>query len=82
MFWPVNHMVSTKDKALQCTDCHDRNNSRLAALKDFYMPARDYSPFVENTGIGIIIITFFGVIIHGSIRITSITKRAGKKNGK
>ncbi|MFI5144581.1 MAG: tetrathionate reductase family octaheme c-type cytochrome [Ignavibacteria bacterium] len=82
MFWPVNHMVSAKDKALQCTDCHDRNNSRLAALKDFYMPARDYSPFVENTGIGIIIITFFGVIIHGSIRITSNKKRTGKKNGK
>ena len=22
MWWPLSHMVSTKDKALQCTDCH------------------------------------------------------------
>jgi hypothetical protein len=22
MYWPLSHMVSTKEKALACTDCH------------------------------------------------------------
>ena len=22
MYWPINHMVSPKDKALKCGDCH------------------------------------------------------------
>jgi len=22
MYWPLSHMVSTKEKALSCTDCH------------------------------------------------------------
>ena len=22
MYWPLSHLVATKDKALQCTDCH------------------------------------------------------------
>jgi octaheme c-type cytochrome (tetrathionate reductase family) len=25
MYWPLSHMVATKDKALQCTDCHGEN---------------------------------------------------------
>ena len=25
MWWPLSHMVATKDKALQCTDCHGEN---------------------------------------------------------
>lgn len=25
MWWPLSHMVATKDKALQCTDCHADN---------------------------------------------------------
>jgi octaheme c-type cytochrome (tetrathionate reductase family) len=71
MYWPVNHMVSTKDLTVQCNECHTREGSRLANLKDFYMPARDYSSFIETTGILIIVLTIFGVFIHGTIRILS-----------
>jgi len=78
MFWPINHMVSSKDKAVQCTDCHTRNDSRLVSLNDFYMPGRDYSSIVEYTGSGIILITFFGVIIHGAMRI-KFSKRNKKR---
>ncbi|MFO0907161.1 MAG: tetrathionate reductase family octaheme c-type cytochrome [Isosphaeraceae bacterium] len=33
MYWPLSHMVATKDKALQCTDCHgDRGRLNWSAL--------------------------------------------------
>ena len=28
MCWPVNHMVAPADKALKCTDCHTRKESK------------------------------------------------------
>jgi hypothetical protein len=77
MNWPINHMVSSKENSVECTECHTRNNSRLANLKDFYMPARDYNRFVDNTGTGIILIAIFGVAVHGIVRIT-ISRKKGK----
>ncbi len=74
MYWPLNHMVSSKEQAVQCNECHTRENSRLAKLKDFYMPARDYSSVVETMGTSIILLTIFGVFIHGGIRIFSSRK--------
>jgi hypothetical protein len=41
MTWPVNHMVAPKEQAVGCAECHTRQGSRLAGLKDFYMPGRD-----------------------------------------
>jgi octaheme c-type cytochrome (tetrathionate reductase family) len=79
MYWPVNHMVSSKEKSLKCNDCHSRENSRLANLKDFYMPARDYSPVIESTGSAILILALIGVLIHGTIRV--ISSRRMKKRG-
>ncbi|MFZ1517570.1 MAG: tetrathionate reductase family octaheme c-type cytochrome [Ignavibacteriaceae bacterium] len=29
MYWPINHMVSSKDKALRCTNCHGVKGDRL-----------------------------------------------------
>ena len=74
MFWPLNHMVSTKDLTVKCIECHSRENSRLASLTDFYMPARDYSSFIETAGFLIIMLTLIGVLVHGSIRIFSSNK--------
>lgn len=71
MYWPVNHMVSSKEESLQCIQCHTRNDSRLKDLKDFYMPARDYNSAVETGGIGIILITIFGIAIHSFMRFRS-----------
>jgi octaheme c-type cytochrome (tetrathionate reductase family) len=68
MYWPLDHMVSTKDKSLQCTDCHTDNGSRLAGLNDFYMPARDHYGIVDILGKLLIILTLLGVIGHGSLR--------------
>jgi octaheme c-type cytochrome (tetrathionate reductase family) len=74
MYLPINHMVSIKELAVQCTDCHTRENSRLAGLTDFYMPARDYSSLIDTAGISIILLTLFGVIIHGGARLYSFRK--------
>jgi len=67
MYWPLNHMVSTSDKALTCTDCHSRE-SRLKNVAGFYMPGRDRSMLFDIFGIAMIAIAIMGVIIHGTIR--------------
>ncbi|MDD8016938.1 MAG: tetrathionate reductase family octaheme c-type cytochrome [Bacteroidota bacterium] len=77
MYWPINHMVSPKNNSLQCNSCHTRDHSRLANLRDFYMPGRDYNASVEFLGTGAIVLTLLGVIGHASLRIVS-----KRKNGK
>ncbi|MFH0735434.1 MAG: tetrathionate reductase family octaheme c-type cytochrome [bacterium] len=81
MYWPVNHMVSVKENTVTCTECHTRENGRLAGLTDFYMPGRDYSPIVETIGKLLLLITLLGVITHGIIRIISVKnlKKRGNK---
>ena len=29
MYWPINHMVASKDKALRCTSCHGKKADLL-----------------------------------------------------
>jgi len=77
MYWPVNHMVASKENTLNCNSCHQRENSRLAGLNDFYMPGRDYSKIVEVGGVWMLILTLLGVLAHGAIRIVLAVK-AGK----
>jgi hypothetical protein len=79
MYWPVNHMVATKENTLNCNSCHQRENSRLAGLNDFYMPGRDYSKIVEVGGVWMLILTLLGVLTHGVIRIV-LAAKAGKGN--
>ncbi len=77
MYWPVNHMVATKENTLDCKSCHQRENSRLTGLNDFYMPGRDYSKIVEVGGVWMLILTLLGVFAHGAVRIT-LAVRSGK----
>jgi octaheme c-type cytochrome (tetrathionate reductase family) len=69
MYWPVNHMVATKENTVKCNECHTRDNSRLSALNDFYMPGRDYSGIIDILGRILIWGTLLGVIAHASLRI-------------
>ena len=69
MYWPVNHMVSPKEQAVGCTECHTRNNGRLASLTGFYIPGRNYSSWVEYLGWGILALTLAAAVLHGTIRI-------------
>jgi len=79
MYWPINHMVSPKEEALKCEQCHSRNNSILKGLAGFYMPARDYSPVIDTLGWLVVILSLIGVLIHGSIRIVAYYLRNVKK---
>lgn len=79
MYWPINHMVSSKDSTLKCVDCHTRTNSRIAGLKDFYLPGRDYNKFVDITGIGIILATLVGIVFHGTIRFKPYKSKNNNK---
>lgn len=79
MYLPVNHMVSKKEDALRCTDCHTRDNGRLAKLTGFYLPGRDYSGAVETAGAGLITLTLLGVLGHLGMRIYSSRKNRNAK---
>jgi len=68
MYWPLNHQVSPADKSLQCIDCHQRENSRLAGLTDFYLPGRDRNAFLDGFGVITIIGAMFGVFGHAILR--------------
>ena len=69
MYWPLNHQVAPKEASLSCIDCHSREDSRIAALTDFYLPGRDRLGFLDKTGIILIILSLIGVIVHGVLRI-------------
>ena len=69
MYWPINHMVSTKDKSLDCVDCHVREGGRLAALNDFYLPGRDRNATIDLIGKLMLYLSIVGVLIHAIIRI-------------
>lgn len=79
MYWPINHMVSPKNQSVQCTECHTRENGRLARAGGFYMPGRDYSPVVERGGTGLLLLTLTGVVLHGTARIVVSRKRKEMK---
>ncbi|NOZ36225.1 MAG: tetrathionate reductase family octaheme c-type cytochrome [Chlorobi bacterium] len=71
--WPINHMVSPKEKSLTCEECHS-HNSRLAALTGFYLPGRDRSVIVDKGGVILIILALIAVLIHAIIRIINRKK--------
>ena len=79
MYWPVNHMVSPKEQTVRCAECHTRENGRLANLGGFYLPGRDFNPWVEYLGSGIIALTLGGVLLHGSVRLIMNRKRKETK---
>ncbi len=66
--WPINHMVSPKEQALSCKECHSKE-SRLSNLTDFYLPGRDASKAVDFAGMSLIWLSLIGVIVHAAIRI-------------
>jgi octaheme c-type cytochrome (tetrathionate reductase family) len=78
MTWPVNHMVAPKEKALACTTCHTREHSRLAGLRDVYLPGRDQSRVLDWLGSGALLAVIAGVLLHGTARVTA-RRRRGKR---
>ncbi len=81
MNWPINHQVSSTELSVKCNECHTREDSRLAALTDFYMPGRDYSNLFDTIGYITIVFSFLIVIVHGGLRIVMARKNGVKQNG-
>jgi len=75
MYWPVNHMVSAKTQTVNCTECHVRDNGRLASLGGFYLPGRDRSGVVDGLGVFMLVATLAGVMVHGGLRVVANRKR-------
>ncbi|XPV77972.1 MAG: tetrathionate reductase family octaheme c-type cytochrome [Desulfovibrio sp.] len=71
--YPTTHMVTPKEDALQCRQCHSKNG-RLENLTGFYMPGRDSNSFIDFLGTAIVILSAIGVILHGLMRIFSSRK--------
>jgi octaheme c-type cytochrome (tetrathionate reductase family) len=67
MSWPITHMVAPKEDALSCQQCH-KENGRLAAISDIYMPGRNNTPLIDKLGWTIALLTLIGVLVHGGIR--------------
>ncbi len=80
MYWPLNHMVAPKEDAVKCAECHTRKGGRLAGLKDFYMPGRDYSAAVEFFGKLLLLMSLAGVLVHGLGRLITAWKRKNGEN--
>ncbi len=76
MYWPINHMVSTKDKSVQCAECHTRSkDGRLAALNGFYLPGRDRSILLDFIGKWDLIFVLIGIMIHGAVRTFIVLRK-------
>lgn len=63
--FPITHMVAPKEKALNCTQCHIRKDSRLASIKGLYMPGRDKSNLLDTIGWVSVLGALIGVLLHG-----------------
>jgi octaheme c-type cytochrome (tetrathionate reductase family) len=73
MAWPISHMVSPKEDAMSCAECHSRGG-RLEKLGGFYLPGRDANPFVEIAGLVTIVGSLIGVLFHAFMRYVSHKK--------
>lgn len=75
--FPTTHMVAPKENAVSCSECHVREQGRLANLAGFYMPGRDVNPLLDWMGWLLVLGSLAGVMLHGLGRI--FTRKAKEK---
>ena len=73
-YWPINHMVSPKDDALSCNECHAKEG-RLKDLPGVYMPGASHSDWLDLIGLLAILGTLGGVLLHALIRLIASKRR-------
>ncbi len=76
MYWPVTHMVAQGGRGLACADCHSRS-SRLAGVGGVYIAGYDRSPVLDFLGWGAALLSVFGIMGHGFLRLLA---RRGRVN--
>lgn len=74
-YWPINHMVAPKEKALGCGDCHSQGG-RMQEIDGIYIPGRDRNRWLDIIGLLAVAGTLVGVLGHGLIR--KIANRGGQ----
>jgi octaheme c-type cytochrome (tetrathionate reductase family) len=74
--FPITHMVAPKENAVNCTECHIRDNSRLAGITNIYIPGRDKADLLDTIGWLSVLGAMVGVLLHGLGRFFT------RKNGK
>ncbi len=62
--FPITHMVAPSDSVVNCTECHTRENGRLANLAGFYMPGRDGFKPLTFMGWALVLGSMVGVLLH------------------
>lgn len=77
--FPTTHMVAPKDNVVQCSECHIRQEGRVANLAGFYMPGRDINHWVNSIGWIAVLGALFGVTLHGLGRMFTRSNGNGKK---
>jgi octaheme c-type cytochrome (tetrathionate reductase family) len=83
MYWPINHMVSTKEQSVGCGECHTRVDGRLAGLGDFYLPGRDRIGDLDAIEKILLYLSIVGVLAHGAFRIgISVRRRRFNRKGR
>ncbi|MCP4024668.1 MAG: tetrathionate reductase family octaheme c-type cytochrome [Desulfobacteraceae bacterium] len=75
--FPITHMVAPRENALSCTQCHIREESRLASITGIYLPGRDKSDYIDALGWIAVIGALGGVCLHGLGRFFT---RNGRKD--
>jgi len=73
--YPTTHMVAPKSETVSCRECHVREDSRLANLSGFHMPARDTFKVIDTVGWGVVLVSLIGVMLHGFGRVVTHAKR-------
>ncbi len=76
MYWPTTHMVASKDKTLECEECHAKEG-RLKDLEIPYMPGTGKTKSLDLLLILAVLATLAGVFGHAVIR--TVTGLARKK---
>jgi hypothetical protein len=75
-YWPITHMVSPKEDALACQDCHAKDG-RLASVEGMYLPGRDANRWLDLGGLLLVLGTLGGTLGHGLIRRFTRSKQGG-----
>lgn len=75
MYWPINHMVSPKEQAVGCAECHTPSDGRLARLTGFYLPGRDRNQTIDFLGNLVIFLSLLGVLGHGAARVVTAIRK-------
>ena len=76
MNWAITHMVAPKEQSLACNDCHTNSpEGRMQGIEGVYIPGQSHSSTLDMAGLGLVVLTAFGVFVHTLIGFFSKKKK-------